>query len=53
MPLKKGPSQQALQSNISELKKSGRPIKQAVAIAHDVQRKAGGPPAKPKRNGKP
>jgi len=33
MPLKKGSSNKIVGSNIRELKKSGRPQKQAVAIA--------------------
>jgi len=33
MPLKKGKSRAAVSANIRELKKSGRPTKQAVAIA--------------------
>ena len=40
MPLVKGKSQKAIGSNISELMHSGRPQKQAVAIALDTARKA-------------
>jgi len=35
MPLKKGKSKKAIQYNITELIKSGRPKDQAVAIAMD------------------
>jgi len=36
MPLKKGKSKAAMSYNIGELMKSGRPQKQAVAIAYSV-----------------
>ena len=35
MPLRTGSSKRAISENISELKKSGRPQKQAIAIAMD------------------
>lgn len=42
MPLDKSGSKASVGANIKELKESGRPQKQAVAIAMDTQRKAGG-----------
>ncbi len=39
MPLEKGKSRKVISSNIRELKMSGRPHKQAIAIALDKARK--------------
>lgn len=41
MPLVKGKSKKVVSANIGELIKSGRPRKQAVAIALDTARKSG------------
>jgi len=40
MPLKKSTSPAAFKSNIRAEVKAGRPVKQAVAIAYSVKRKA-------------
>lgn len=41
MPLKRGSSQAIISANIRELKDSGRPQKQAVAIALENARRSG------------
>ena len=45
MPLMKSASKEAVKKNIKKEIAAGKPPKQAVAIALDVQRKAGGKPA--------
>jgi hypothetical protein len=40
MPLKKSPSKEAFRKNVAAEVKSGRPVKQAVAIAYSVKREA-------------
>jgi hypothetical protein len=40
MPLKKSTSKKAFKSNIRAEVKAGKPVKQAVAIAYSVKRKA-------------
>jgi hypothetical protein len=40
MPLRKCASQNCFDRNVSAEVKSGKPVKQAVAIAYSVQRKA-------------
>jgi hypothetical protein len=42
MPLIKGKSEKAFKQNIRTEVKAGKPVKQAVAIAYDVQRRAQG-----------
>lgn len=42
MPLKKSPSKKAVSANIKAEMAAGKPQKQAVAIALDVQRRAKG-----------
>jgi hypothetical protein len=40
MPLKKSPSKEAFRKNVAAEVKSGKPVKQAVAIAYSVKREA-------------
>jgi hypothetical protein len=40
MPLRKGTSQEVISANIKELQRSGRPHRQAVAIALEEARKS-------------
>jgi hypothetical protein len=49
MPLIKSPSKAAVGKNIAREEAAGRPRKQAIAIALDVQRRAGGGNAYAKR----
>jgi len=48
MPLIKSPSKKAFRENVKAEKEAGKPIKQAVAIAYSVKRKAEGKKAAPK-----
>jgi hypothetical protein len=40
MPLKKSTSKRAFNANVRAEVKAGKPVKQAVAIAYDVKRRA-------------
>ena len=42
MPLKKSPTKAAFKSNVKAEINAGKPVKQAVAIAYSVKRKARG-----------
>jgi hypothetical protein len=48
MPLVKSPSKAAFRKNISTEVRSGKPVKQAVAIAYATKRAAAKPPMKKK-----
>ncbi len=49
MPLKKGKSNKTIASNIKELRHSGRPEKQSVAIAYSEARRGKKKPAAKKK----
>jgi hypothetical protein len=49
MPLRKGSSKETISKNIRELKSSGRPQKQAVAIAINTAKPRKKKPVAPKR----
>ncbi len=40
MPLKKSPTKEAFRANVKAEVKAGKPVKQALAIAYAVKRKA-------------
>ena len=50
MPLLKGDSKEVISQNIAELRRSGKPEKQAVAIAYSEARRTG--KSKGKKHGK-
>lgn len=39
MPLRKGSSDKTISKNVATLRREGRPVKQAVAIAYSMARK--------------
>lgn len=39
MPIKKGKSKKIISANIAELRRSGKPTKQSVAIAYSLARR--------------
>jgi hypothetical protein len=49
MPLVKSKSKKAVGENIKREEEAGKPRKQAIAIALDVKRRAGGKKRKPKK----
>jgi hypothetical protein len=53
MPLIKSPSKKAIGKNIAAEMDAGKPRKQAIAIALDVQRRAGGGKPYPPRTRPP
>lgn len=48
MPLVKSPSKEAFRKNVKAAMRSGKPQRQAVAIAYDVKRRAQAPKGKKK-----
>jgi hypothetical protein len=52
MPLKKSPSKESFRSNVRAEVKSGKPVKQAVAIAYATKRAAAKPMKRASGRGK-
>ena len=50
MPLVKSTSKTAFRKNIAAEVKAGKPVKQAVAIAYDVKRRAASTKSRPAKN---